>query len=58
MPPMLQLILEYFLLNMLFLVISIVSAPLIQARWPDWWERWIAAPYPDEFETADDYRRI
>jgi hypothetical protein len=31
-----------------------VGGSLIRSRWPDWWERWIAAPYSDELEAAAD----
>lgn len=57
MPSLLTLALDYYLLSILLLAAGILWGPHLKSRWPDWWERWIAAPYPDEFEIADDYRR-
>jgi hypothetical protein len=55
--PMLKLVLEYFLLNTLILTVIFLWAPRIKSRWPGWWEMWVAAPYPEELDTADYYRQ-
>jgi hypothetical protein len=42
-------------LNAIILVASYIGLRFIRPRYPDWWERWIAAPYPEEFESSDDF---
>ena len=46
----LMMVFEYFLLNSIVLAIGYLSVRYIRRRWPKWWESWVAAPYPDEFE--------
>ena len=53
-----NLILGCLLLDAIVLTISYISVGFIQPRWPEWWERWIAAPYPDEFGLDEDFPLI
>ena len=55
MPLMLKFVLEYFLLSSLILIVVFLCAPRIKSRWPNWWETWVAAPYPEELAIADYY---
>ena len=53
MPPVLKFLLDYFLLNTLILTLIFFWAPRIKSRWPNWWETWVAAPYPEELDIKD-----
>jgi hypothetical protein len=37
-------------LNSIILAAIYIGLRFIKPRYPKWWEQWIAAPYPDEFE--------
>jgi hypothetical protein len=46
----LRLIFGYFLLDSIVVVIAYLAVRYVKPRWPKWWEYWVAAPYPEEFE--------
>jgi hypothetical protein len=50
-----SLILDCLLLDALILAIGYISIRFVRPRWPEWWEKWIAAPHPDEFELDEDF---
>jgi hypothetical protein len=53
-----NLILGYLLLDIIILTISYTSVHFIKPRWEEWWERWIAAPHPDESGLGEDFPLI
>jgi hypothetical protein len=40
-------------LNGVILIASYIGVRFVQPRWPHWWERWIIAPYPDDYEPKE-----
>ena len=50
-----ELVLGCLLVDALILTISYIAVRYIKPRWPKWWERWIAAPHPDEVGLDEDH---
>lgn len=44
----------FVFLDVIIIVAGCVGIWYIKPRWPGWWERWVVAPYPNDFEPEDN----
>lgn len=41
----------WLIVSFLIILVCSIAAPIIETRWPGWWQRHIAAPCPPSLET-------